>query len=127
MNLVEIPLKAVPKARPRVVHAGHVYMPAHYMAWREAFVANLQAQRITHAKPLLGSMKLWVRVSGDTIGVNLTPTEAVRPTGVRGDLDNLVGAIMDALQDAGVYLNDAQVVSIDAAFADATDVASTDD
>ena len=40
--------------------------------------------------------------------------DVVVPRTGRGDLDNAVKSVLDALQDAGIFANDSQVSSIDA-------------
>lgn len=70
------------KARPRVTRFG-TYMPKPYMQWRKEFVALGIAQ---YAGPPL-DMPAALTV------VVITPSGKIR-----GDLDNVVGAIQDSLQ-----------------------------
>ena len=71
-----IPLK--PKARPRSVDGKQPYMPADYKRW----VKEMRAQMAEHwtDKPLNTVNVLWCKFYGPA----------------RSDLDNLLGAVMDA-------------------------------
>lgn len=86
---LSVPLKPAGKARPRVTENG-TFMPPAYRAWKRAFVAwcvdNVKAR-------VVGPYALKV--------VFRTPNGRMRP-----DLDNAAGAVLDALQDAGVTEND---------------------
>ena len=127
--LIQIPFTGQPKPRPRVVAGGHAYMPTHYTEWKEAIAANLQTQGLVggsgyiyQGEQITQPVKLYARFSSDTIGLQLVAVPIVRPKYVRGDLDNLVGGLMDALQDAGILSNDSLVVSIDAEVGPDTEV-----
>jgi Holliday junction resolvase RusA-like endonuclease len=103
---VRLPIKPTGKARPRVTSHG-TYMPKRYEEWR-AMVrlhAHLQLPRST-AIPLACPVAFRCTFS--------TPSGKIRP-----DLDNAVGAILDAIQVPpaggwGLIANDRQVRSITA-------------
>ena len=77
------------KARPRVTSKG-TYMPRAYQTWRKDFVA---ACNEVEWSPVVGPFAIGIKF--------VTKTGSMRP-----DLDNAVGACLDALQDAGVIEND---------------------
>jgi Holliday junction resolvase RusA-like endonuclease len=93
------PIEPMAKARPRL-SGGHVHMPRDYMAWRQRFIA-LCVQHGRPTVPLAGRLSLSVGIT--------TKSGKMRP-----DLDNVVGAIQDALQDARVIKNDRDVRNISA-------------
>jgi Holliday junction resolvase RusA-like endonuclease len=88
-----IPIGPMAKARPRVTRR-NVYMPAHYQAWREKFAGYCLG-----AREVVGTFALTVAFR--------TKTGNMRP-----DLDNAVGAVLDALQDAKVIANDSACKSL---------------
>lgn len=76
-----------PKARPRLLK-NHAYLPEKYRNWKKDTIATLREQ--------------WTRPS-------LKKTEVVVITGARGqrgDLDNIIGAILDAMVQARVIKDD---------------------
>lgn len=84
-----IPVGPMAKARPRITRRG-TYMPDHYTAWRRAFTAHCLDQGVPDV------------VGPFAIGVIFqTKNGRMRP-----DLDNAIGAVLDALQDAGIIAND---------------------
>lgn len=95
--LLVVSLKPQAKARPRVTARG-TYMPPAYQAWRMDFVAAVNQQRW---EPVTGPFAIVLRF--------VTKSGTMRP-----DLDNAVGACLDALQDAGVVANDRDCVKLSA-------------
>lgn len=79
--------KITPKARPRLGR-GRAYLPANYRDWKDDAIAQL----LTQSLPLEPIIKAEVSIS---VG-----------GGQRGDLDNIAGAILDALVQAGILLDD---------------------
>lgn len=77
----------VPKARPRVTRKG-TFLPQRYRDWKEKAIASLLSQR-TKYEPL----------EKVTISIELYGA-------ARGDLDNIAGAILDALVQAGIIKDD---------------------
>lgn len=87
-------------------------MPTEYMAWKNEVATLLppmvRGQMIDHP------VKLFVHFDTNRIGIQLKPLpNAVRPKHLGlNDLDNLVGGVMDALQDADVIVNDRMVYEL---------------
>ena len=105
-----IPLRGKPKARPRVTSRG-VHMPQEYQDWREMFGHLLRAERA----PTFGAAPVEVHLEFDTDEVAITIQEipdAHRPTHVRGDIDNLIGGVLEVLEDIHVVDNDKQIVKV---------------
>ena len=112
---VTIPYPAKPKARPRVTTAydgtSHTYMPATYTEWKEN-VANVIR---LYGKNLSGKVITSMVFHPTHFTLRVQETEKQRFG--RADLDNLVGGVMDAMQDSGVIRDDHDVVWIEAVFA----------
>lgn len=77
---VTLPLAPMSKARPRMVHGGHAYMPARYRTWIDE--AKYELRRCYAQDPLQGPLEVVVGIFG--------------PKRPRGDLDNLTGGLWDA-------------------------------
>lgn len=89
-HLIELTLsgKITPKARPRV-SGGHAYLPANYRKWKDAAIASLRLQIPDSWQPRCG-VSVSIAIGGKQ----------------RGDADNVAGAILDALVQAGVLEDD---------------------
>ena len=123
MRLV-IPGRPVPASRPRVVRGReradgswskpHAFYPRRYADWLEAASWQVRAS----GKRVEGPVRVSVVVRRDSIEVEVTPSSVQRPSGVRGDLDNIAGkAVLDALVAGGVLADDRQVTVLEATFA----------
>jgi Holliday junction resolvase RusA-like endonuclease len=77
--------KIVPKARPRF-SKGHCYLPKNYREWKAEAVVELREQ--WQGPPL----------SRAHVTIEL-PKQ-------RGDLDNIAGAVLDAMTEAGIIADD---------------------
>lgn len=110
-----IPVRAVPKERPQIGSKG-AYYSDRYTSFRQAV-----AQHLARSGPLPDQLSnpVSLEASFQTEGFHLQlrpllgwngGASVVRPKHVRGDLDNLIGGVMDALQDAGVLANDSWVM-----------------
>lgn len=77
-----------PKARPRVSR-GSAYLPKRYREWKEQAISQLISQLPPTHKPL-GKCAVAINLYGS----------------LRGDLDNLAGAILDALVQSGAIKDD---------------------
>jgi len=75
-----IPGKLMPKKRPQA-GKGRVFMPRDYQIWKQAVRDELAAFAPT---PTLAPVAIGVEIRGPSRG--------------RGDVDNLIGALMDAIQ-----------------------------
>ena len=117
-NMIRLPLKGMPKKRPRAGvyrQPGVVYMPPEYMAWKEQIAAELQIQRLLTGDPIEGNLQLIARFGADFIDMQLLVLDKeVRPRGMNADIDNLTGGLMDAIADAGLIVNDRQIIGIEA-------------
>ena len=113
-----IELHPIPKARPRVTKNG-TFMPRDYTQWKQDF-EKLARQQVGHIPTITHNVELVVTFHPDHLVVELYDmADRDRPKGLRkADIDNLVGSVMDALQDARIINDDRQVVSILARFAD---------
>lgn len=80
------------KARPRLTRSGHAYMPPAYKEAQRIMKKQLIAQWA--GEPLHGPFLLAIQVHGEG----------------RGDIDNIVGAFMDAAQ--GIVFVDDRVTEI---------------
>ena len=85
-------------------------MPPKYQAAREEFGWLWKSQ-----KPPVFSGPVELHVGFHTDGVQIVLMElddAVRPKHVQGDLDNLIGFVLEVAEDIGVVKNDKQIVRI---------------
>lgn len=93
--------------RPRMGRHG-VYMPPKYVAWKQAAVAAVAAARMERHT---GPVRLQL-----TVVVQRPLRPALREGAPREwhvghpDVDNVAKGVMDVLQEAGVLVNDKQVV-----------------
>jgi crossover junction endodeoxyribonuclease RusA len=107
-------LKAVPKERPRVGKSGHVYTPKRTRVF-EAEVKKLAKTQVT--APMVGGLVMTVSIfeafpKGFTqFHIRLAEASLLLPT--RGDLDNKVKAVSDALNGIA-FLDDAQIGTLHA-------------
>lgn len=83
----------VPKARPRVTRNG-TFLPIAYSQWKSAAIVQLQRQAGDRALLLTEA----------EIGVSLSGKHSRR-----GDLDNTIGAILDALVQAKILKDDSMM------------------
>jgi Holliday junction resolvase RusA-like endonuclease len=81
--------RVTPKARPRVTRNG-TYFPRRYQDWRQSAQAQILAQV---------SDRSWLPIPRAAVKVQLQGAH-------RGDLDNLAGAVLDALVFGGILLDD---------------------
>ena len=110
---------AIGKARPKVPRYGKAYMPKRYQEWMRAVVQELGAQ----ASGSFFETPVCVRVSFDETGadVEVLPTREARPKYNRkSDIDNMAGAVLDALQQAEIIENDRLVHRLEVWFNDGT-------
>lgn len=76
-----------PKARPRLGRGG-VHLPANYRDWKENAIIELLSQ--SRPPEPLTKAEVLIAIGGKQ----------------RGDLDNIAGAVLDALVQAGILLDD---------------------
>ena len=114
MNLI-IPGRVVPKARPRFdPRTGRAYTDPYYRAWLN--MAAETAGWTLRTPRLEGPLLLRCALSPNQVEVEVLPCSPVAWTGVRADLDNAVGAVMDAMQQGGVVVNDRDFVRVETWF-----------
>lgn len=99
-----LPWKGKPKARPRVTSNG-TFMPKLYTEWKEAIAEYVKLD--PKSTELEGPLSLVVEFRPKEIMFLISESDTDRHG--QGDIDNLLGGLMDALEDAGVYKNDSQV------------------
>jgi len=108
---IDIPWPGKSKPRPRVTSKG-TYNPTEYTEWKRDIAELLSL--MPEVVGLQGEVGLVIKFHPDKISV-LASQVQIKRFG-QNDLDNLVGGLMDALQEAGVYKNDRQVTAIQAQF-----------
>ena len=107
---LSLPWKGKPKPRPRVTQGGqHTYMDKDYVEWKENVGEVVAAAGVG---VLSGPLSLMVKFYKDRVELMLS--EGAPPRHGQGDIDNLLGGLMDALQDAGCYKNAIQIARIQA-------------
>jgi Holliday junction resolvase RusA-like endonuclease len=76
-----------PKARPRLGRGG-AYLPSKYRNWKDNAIAEL----LTQSRPSnpISKAEISIAIGGKQ----------------RGDLDNIAGAILDALVQSGILIDD---------------------
>lgn len=80
----------VPKARPRNSRKGHSYLPENYRDWKSEAIITLAAQHI--GEPLGGPVAIAVILIGKH--------------SQKGDGDNVLGSILDAMVQAEILTDD---------------------
>ena len=88
---IYIQSKIIPKARPRFNSRGKAYLPKRYKAWRQKFEALILEQ--------VGKIKLQPPIEKSEI-------EVIFFGMINGDLDNLVGGVLDSLVATNIILDD---------------------
>lgn len=110
---LNIPYPPMPKKRPRFdSRSKRAYMPKKYMEWKEnvAEVAKLTAG----VSGLSGPLSLIVEFHKEHMVIVIS--EGASERFGQADIDNLLGGVMDALQDSEVIHNDRQISRVLAAF-----------
>lgn len=111
-GFIRLPIRGMPKARP-IVTGRNTFMPPDYTAWKEQVIVELQAQGVL--LPNYDVPRALKAMFGtDYIEFQLFPLEGhVRAKHVKGDIDNLTGGLMDALEQGDVIKNDRLIVRTD--------------
>ena len=90
------------KQRPRF--GGRVFMPQSYLDWKNDF------SRLFIGEVLSGGGKIWTLEGRFRLSLRVQT-----PSGKsRSDLDNIIGSVLDSLQDGGLIANDRNCVEISA-------------
>ena len=109
-----VPMPGKPKPRPKFnTRTGTVYMPKDFEEWREAFgweLAKLRPPRFD------GPVHVILHFSKDGVDIDIfsLPDDVKREPKVRGDIDNLIGGVMEVMQDIEVVGNDRDVLVVKA-------------
>ena len=108
-----IELKPMPKKRP-IVTVNGTYMPREYTQWKEDAGWHMLAA----AKGTKFKGRIFMGVVFDKDGFNLRIEDADDEGDRFGqaDIDNLLGAVMDAAQGCGLIRNDIDVVMVAGGF-----------
>ncbi len=113
-GMLYLPVRAKPKARPRVTVNG-TFMPADYTQYKRLIDSELRIRGLIPRKQEEGPLSLEVIFGSEGMWFQLRPVSGhVRAMHVEADVDNLVGGLMDALQDATVFKDDKQVIEVHA-------------
>lgn len=114
MRTIVIPGSVVPKARPRFNRAtGTAYTDPKYRDYLEMASAIIAIEH--KGAPLEGPLQVSARFNADEVTVTYGRAFRIPQwTGRRGDIDNLIGSIMDSLQQGGAIVNDKSVVNLTA-------------
>jgi Holliday junction resolvase RusA-like endonuclease len=105
-----LPWTGKPKARPRVTKNG-TFMPKDYQEWKKQVIEFLQATQYTGT--ITDPFMIDLLFGSETVEITITELSGFkRAKYVRADLDNLIGGVLDALQDAEIIKNDSQAVSV---------------
>lgn len=91
-------------------------MPKDYTQWKSNVVEYLDLMASTSNSHFDGPVEINCTFyeEGALVSISAVEEEYQRAKHVRGDIDNLVGGIMDALQESTLIDNDSQVVRITA-------------
>jgi len=108
-----IPGLVVPKARPRFdPRSKRAYHEARYKDWLA--MAGQMIAYTTRAGYTDDDLLLRCAFGAEGVEVEWLPCSPVkRPKGIQGDVDNLIGSVMDAIQASGRISDDKQFVRIE--------------
>lgn len=98
-------LKPKVKQRPRMTRRGRVFTPAATLA-HEADIAAQWRKKFGRRKPLEGPVQVSVDFDKHGMWLEVAPTEL--PSVLRGDIDNYMKAVLDALNGIA-YVDDKQI------------------
>ena len=112
-GMLRINMRGKPKPRPKFDGRGvsrKAYNPAEYTQWKRELSAELHAMGI-HDRAISVPVRMEAVFGTDYIDFQLFPLpHHIRPKWVTADVDNLVGGLMDGLQDHGLIANDKLIV-----------------
>jgi Holliday junction resolvase RusA-like endonuclease len=86
-------------------------MEPEYMEWRKDFGKLLKSE-ITKAgssRGFLGPVEVYLSFYPHGVRIQVMDSMTVRRKHVRGDIDNLVGGVMEVLEDIKVVTNDSMI------------------
>ncbi len=87
-------------------------MPPKYREWKKAIAEYVKVQH--PRKQLVRPLRMVIHFRSEETFVELTEfdTDFKRAKYVTGDIDNMLGGVLDALEDSGLIANDKQVVHV---------------
>jgi len=108
---MNLEMKAMSCPRPRVA-GRYAYMPTNYLQWKNQFkiFVRQQYKGKTIEEPVFIEIQ-FVFLRPNSLMRKKDPSERILK-GTKPDLDNLVKAVLDGLQDAKVLKDDSQVVGL---------------
>ena len=110
-----IPGPVVPKARPRFdPRSGRAYTEQRYADWLD--MATQTVALLHRGAPMDGNLLLRTAFTPAGVEVAIMGCSPVEYKGRRGDLDNMTGSVMDALQKGGAIVNDSKIVRLESWF-----------
>jgi len=108
---ITLPLKPKVASRPRV-RKGHAYLEKGYADWLdEAIILLKMIARKQKIRTAEGPLAVGIQLKRDAIRIEVAPSFYPKTSrgALRGDIDNYVKAILDAMQKAELIENDRQV------------------
>lgn len=104
---ITVPIKPIPKGRPRMTRRGRVFTPATTLAAE----AIIKAAWTGPCYDGLVSLTCEFSPEGTTLTVKPLSTKTHKPSKLRGDLDNYIKLLMDGLNGTA-WVDDKQVTVI---------------
>lgn len=110
-----IPGRIIPKARPRFnTTTRRAYHNSRYANWLDMAT---QTVALTHrGDPIQGPTLIRIALTPAGADIAYMTCSPVQYKGRRGDIDNMAGSCLDALQKGGAIENDSQVVRLETWF-----------
>jgi Holliday junction resolvase RusA-like endonuclease len=109
----ELPWRGKPKPRPRFSSSTEhkAYNPAEYTEWKNDIAQLVLMKGLPSVH---GKVRLDLLFRSESVNVRVIPVlgEYERAMYVTADIDNLSGGIMDALETAGTFDNDRDVMEL---------------
>ena len=108
-----VPIKPKPKDRPRMTRRGRAFTPKKTTVVEDDMAVWINDWMDEHsAEPFMGPTDVSVRLFSDRH--EITVTERVGKSKLRGDVDNYVKLVLDALQKSDLMENDNLVMKVTA-------------
>lgn len=108
---VSFPWKVHAKQRPRSTKGGHTYTPKATKAAEKIVADNFRQAVGEGFAPLDGPLDVKVYLSDTEVGLEITQRDEHTQKKLRGDIDNYLKTILDALNGVA-YIDDRQIVSL---------------
>ncbi|MGA0710170.1 MAG: RusA family crossover junction endodeoxyribonuclease [Ilumatobacteraceae bacterium] len=109
---INFDVKPFPKERPRATRSGMMYTPQKTRDY-EKLLAGMFTEHVGDTfEPLDCPLHVKVDIASHHVSVTINTLDH-KPKGMRGDLDNYVKAVLDALNGVA-WVDDRQIVSVEA-------------